>query len=104
MEATTTKTIKGEIYRVTLKRELDETSCDVVIEIGHLTARKVLVAGMYGAGGLDLSEHSPAGEKVSLSDDLFEELAEIAEELGAQIDDEEEETRAEEDEDGEGDL
>lgn len=49
---------------------------------------EVLVVGMYGAGCLELSEYSPDGKKVHISDSLFEALSDEIEERVASFEDE----------------
>lgn len=45
----------------------------------------VVVLGMFGSGGLELSEYSPDGVRVSLSDVLFEEISSEIEDIMAEV-------------------
>jgi len=61
---------KARGYVATLTRE----GRDYDVQITHKGA--VVVAGMYGAGMLDLSEYSPDGKRVTLSASVVEAIEE----------------------------
>jgi hypothetical protein len=56
----------------------------------RLTKGALVVVGMYDAGGLTLSEHTPAGERVRISDATVDEIEEQIGEVIAEGEDEEE--------------
>lgn len=74
-----TKTIKVRGHEV-------EVTWDVLDALGVKISKqgKTVVLGMFGVGGLELSDYSPDGVKVNLSDNLFEEISSEIEDIVAE--------------------
>jgi hypothetical protein len=72
-------THRGKGYRA-LVSPCDGGDYDVTVQAGDGGIWKTVVVGMWGAGGLELSEYSPTGVRVTLDADLIEQLHEDVEE------------------------
>jgi hypothetical protein len=73
-------THRGKSYRALVSSCEDSSDYDITIQVGDDGAWKTTVVGMWGAGGLELSEYSPTGGRVTLDVDLIEQLHEDVEE------------------------
>jgi len=71
---------RRESFRAVIERDPESREWDVRIEAGRGAAWILIVTGVFGAGGLELSDHSPAGNAVQLAPDLFEALHDAIEE------------------------
>lgn len=70
MTTTNSKTLRARGYEITVTTTEDGT--DVSVAKGGA----VVVVGMFGSGMLDLSDFSPTGERVRLSESVRESIEE----------------------------